>query len=81
MKTWQVQEAKTKLSSLIRCAKQNPQMITVHGNPEVVVLSAKQYSKLSKTENSILEIMQSIPYKDFKFPKRSKDSRTRKINL
>jgi len=80
MRAWQVQEAKSHLSDLIRNAKLNPQMITVRGNPEVVVISAKQYSKLNKSEDSIIDILQSIP-KGFKIPKRSKDKRIRKIKF
>lgn len=79
MKAWQVQEAKSHLSDLIRNAKLNPQLITVRGNPEVVVISAKQYSKLNKTEDSIIEIMQRCPHEiDLK---RSKDKRVRKIKF
>lgn len=79
MRAWQVQEAKSHLSDLIRNAKLNPQLITVRGNPEVVVISAKQYSKLNKTEDSIIEIMQRCPHKINL--KRSKDKRVRKIKF
>ncbi len=82
MKVWQVQEAKTKLSDLIRNAKLNPQLITVRGHAEVVVMSTKQYSKLNKSELSIFEVMQKFPHKKLELAgKRSKDSKQRNINL
>ena len=82
MHTWQVQEAKSKLSDLIRSAKFSPQLITVRGNPEVVVMSAQQYSKLQKPELTILNIMQKFPHKELNFSKiRSRSSKLRKTGL
>lgn len=82
MRAWQVQEAKTKLSDLIRSAKLNPQMITVRGHPEVIVISTKQYSKLNKSELSILDVMQKFPHKKMDLAgKRSKDSKLREISF
>jgi prevent-host-death family protein len=45
-KTWQLQEAKQKLSEVVRCAEDNdePQFISVHGDEAVVVLSAEEYA-------------------------------------
>jgi prevent-host-death family protein len=47
MATWQVQEAKTKLSELIeRAQSEGPQTITRHGKAKAVVLSAEAYEKM-----------------------------------
>lgn len=82
MHTWQVQEAKSKLSDLIRSAKLSPQLITVRGNPEVVVMSAQQYSRLQKPELSLLNIMQKFPHKEINFSKtRIKSSKLRKTGF
>jgi prevent-host-death family protein len=82
MHTWQVQEAKSKLSDLIRSAKSSPQLITVRGNPEVVVISAQQYSRLQKPELSLLNIMQKFPHKEINFSKaRVKSSKLRKTKF
>ena len=45
---WQLQEAKNKLSQLIKLAgRGNPQVITVHGKAAAVLLSAEAYEKLT----------------------------------
>ncbi|MDR3360262.1 MAG: type II toxin-antitoxin system prevent-host-death family antitoxin, partial [Bifidobacteriaceae bacterium] len=36
---WQLQEAKSKLSQLVREAENGPQTITHHGRPSAVVIS------------------------------------------
>ncbi len=64
MKKWQLQEAKAKLSTLIKETKKGgPQQITVRGKAEAVILSAKQYEKLSSPENSFVEFMANSPLK------------------
>ncbi len=48
MATWQVQEAKTKLSEVIELAQtQGPQMITRHGTERAVLLSIEDYRALA----------------------------------
>ena len=43
---WQLQEAKNKLSEVIRCARtEGPQEITVRGEPAVVVISAEEWAE------------------------------------
>jgi antitoxin Phd len=49
MRNWQVQEAKNKLSEVIRFAEEEgPQVITWHGRDRAVVLSAEEYRRLVK---------------------------------
>jgi antitoxin Phd len=49
MASWQVQEAKTRLSELLeRAEKEGPQMITKHGKAKAVVVSAEAYEKMQK---------------------------------
>lgn len=44
---WQVQEAKQRFSELLRRAvTEGPQVVTRHGQPTVVVLSADEYHRL-----------------------------------
>ena len=46
---WQLQEAKNKLSQLVKEANKGVlQYITVHGKSTAVILSAKDYEKLKK---------------------------------
>lgn len=49
MSKWQLQDAKNRLSELVRKAQlDGPQIITLRGEDAVVVMAAKEYQKLSK---------------------------------
>jgi prevent-host-death family protein len=62
MRRWQLQEAKAKLSELVRAAEQDgPQEITVHNKATAVVLSKVDYDKLAKKKPSFVEFMRSSP--------------------
>jgi prevent-host-death family protein len=62
MRKWQLQEAKAKLSELVRAAEQDgPQEITVHNKATAVVLSKVDYDKLAKKKPSFVEFMRSSP--------------------
>ena len=60
MQTWQLQEAKAKLSEVIETAeKKGPQMITRRGVETAVVVSMEEWKQLkAKREKTILEILQ-----------------------
>ena len=64
MQRWQMQEAKARMSELIKCAKTQPQEITVHGKSVAVVISRETFDRLSQTHDSLLEFMQSSPLYD-----------------
>ena len=60
--TWQLQEAKNKLSEVIsRALKQGPQLITKHGKKTAVVLSYSEYEKLRKSQGKLSEFFQNSP--------------------
>ena len=62
MKKWQLQEAKAKLSALIRKAVDNgPQQITVRGKTTAIVLSAQQYINLTSPKISFVKFLQDSP--------------------
>lgn len=62
MHTWQMQEAKAKLSELVKCAElEGPQDITLHGKSVAVVMSRAAYLRLSGQQSSLLEFMQASP--------------------
>lgn len=62
MNTWQLQEAKARLSEVIKKAKtEGPQSITVHGQPSVVVLSSGEYERLKRPKGSFVEFMRRSP--------------------
>ena len=51
---WQLQEAKNKLSHLVKEAKKGvPQYITVHGKNTAVVISAVEYERLKRPSSSL----------------------------
>ncbi len=62
MGRWQLQEAKARLSEVIkRAAKEGPQKITVHGDPTAVVISNREYERLKHPKGSFVKFMRSSP--------------------
>ena len=59
---WQLQEAKNRLSEVVRKAQhEGPQTITVHGRDAVVVVSAKQFARLPVRRESLVEFFRKSP--------------------
>jgi antitoxin Phd len=57
-----LQEAKNRLSEVVRKAREDgPQVITVHGADAVVVVSTDQYRRLSKRKGSLTEFFRRSP--------------------
>ena len=64
MSDWQLQEAKARLSEVVKkAAKAGPQHITLHGEPAAVVLSAADYQRLKKRPKRFLEFIRQSPLK------------------
>lgn len=62
MRSWQLQEAKARLSEVVASARRDgPQEISVRGEPAVVVLSTPEYEALRRKKPSFLEFMRSSP--------------------
>jgi len=62
MRHWQMQEAKAKLSEVIKDAeREGPQEITLHGKPVAVVLSREDYERLTGTGESLVDFMRRSP--------------------
>ena len=62
MAQWQLQEAKARLSEVVKAAQTDgPQEITVHGRPAVVVLSKDHYERLGRRKATFLEFMRGSP--------------------
>jgi antitoxin Phd len=79
---WQLQEAKARLSELLKSAQQKgPQQITVHGKPAAVVLSCTDYDRLTMEKPSFLEFMKHSPLKGIKLPVKRDKSTTRDVAL
>ena len=61
MKTWQLQDAKARMSELVKRAQRHPQTITVHGKPAAVLVSAGDYERLVRRNSSFSEFMRRSP--------------------
>ncbi len=61
MQRWQMQEAKARMSELVKNAQIQPQDITVHGKSVAVVLSREAYDHLAGTKESLVEFMRRSP--------------------
>ena len=61
MHTWQIQEAKARMSELVKRAQTQPQGITLHGKPVAVVMSCETFDRLSQTQGSLVDFMRRSP--------------------
>lgn len=62
MHAWQMQEAKSRLSEVVKAAgSHGPQEITVHGRSVAVVLSRSDFDKLSGTGESLVAFIRRSP--------------------
>lgn len=65
MQTWQMQDAKARISELVKLAQnQEPQEITIHGKPVAVLISCKTYDRLAHGSCSLVDFMQNSPFYD-----------------
>lgn len=83
MRNWQMQEAKARLSEVVKAAARGgPQQISVHGLPVAVVLSRTDYDRLAGTGESLVAFVRRSPLagaEDLEFPRDS--STTREVDL
>ncbi len=60
--SWQVQEAKQKFSALVqRALDEGPQVVTRRGEEVVVVLSARDYRRLTRPMPDFAEFLLAAP--------------------
>jgi len=61
-KTWQLQEAKNRLSAVVdEALNKGPQIITRRGQEMVVVLSMKDYRKMIQPDENLVDFLSSSP--------------------
>jgi antitoxin Phd len=59
---WQLQEAKNRLSEVVRKARsEGPQVITLHGADAAVVVSAQDFVRLSQRKGKLVEFFRKSP--------------------
>ena len=62
MHTWQMQEAKARLSEALKLAEsEGPQDITVHGRSVAVVVSRATFERLSGSGQSLVDFIRQSP--------------------
>ncbi|MGB0129830.1 MAG: type II toxin-antitoxin system Phd/YefM family antitoxin [Rhodocyclaceae bacterium] len=62
MHTWQMQEAKARLSEVVKRAEtEGPQDITLHGRSVAVVVSRATFERLAGSGQSLVEFMAHSP--------------------
>lgn len=73
---WQLQEAKNRLSEVVRKARsEGPQVITLHGSEAAVVVSAQDFGRMSRPKGKLVDFFRSSPLVGVKLTlTRSKDS-------
>jgi antitoxin Phd len=79
MQTWQLQEAKARLSEVVkRAISEGPQEITVRGESTAVVISRDEYEKLQAPQKTLLEVLRASPFVGFEsdFPRNKTSNRT-----
>jgi len=59
-----MQDAKARLSELVKSAQLQPQDITVHGNSVAVVVSRETFNRLSQRHESLVDFMRRSPLYD-----------------
>ncbi|MBN4076724.1 type II toxin-antitoxin system Phd/YefM family antitoxin [Mariprofundus ferrooxydans] len=82
MTSWQLQDAKARLSEVIKSAMQEgPQQVTVRGQPSAVILSMQAYEAMKKQRPDFVSFMQSSPLVGAALNIERPDSLTRDISL
>jgi antitoxin Phd len=62
MDTWPLQDAKARLSELVKEAVSNgPQTITLRGEPAVVVIAQRDYQRLRRGSGSFVDFIRRSP--------------------
>jgi prevent-host-death family protein len=82
MKIWQLQEAKARFSELIRlCKIEGPQIVTIRGKEEAILLSKKEYESLIKKKPNLVDFISNSPLKGIELDLTRDNSSPRKIDL
>jgi prevent-host-death family protein len=88
MKSWALQDAKARLSEVVRASANEPQRITLRGEEKAFLISAGEYwrlhdsnkgKKLPRGATSLYEALRACPF-ELKIPRRSRD-RGRDVDL
>ena len=77
--SWSVQDAKNRFSAVIEAARREPQTVTKHGTPVVVVVDAVEFARLRELEKleakSFTDHLLAMPVDDGSFERLDGDLR------
>ena len=81
-KVWQLQEAKNKFSEVVdRAIEEGPQAVTRHGKQAVMILSVKDYEKMVRPADKLVDFFRNSPLHGVELDlKRNKDT-SRELEL
>ena len=61
-RSWQLQEAKARLSEVVKtAAREGPQEITVRGETAAILISKKDFARLTKSKPDFVAFMRHSP--------------------
>ena len=64
MERWQLQDAKNRFSEVVEKAlRSGPQVVTRRGVKTVIIMSLKEYLKLTKRKTNLVEFLRESPLK------------------
>ncbi|MHB1389819.1 MAG: type II toxin-antitoxin system Phd/YefM family antitoxin [Thermoleophilia bacterium] len=82
MRTWQLQEAKARLSELVKkSAAEGPQRITLRGEPAAVLISSEEYQRLSRPRQGFVDFMRHSPLCEVKLNLGREQTPARKVDI
>ncbi|CAX24247.1 putative prevent-host-death family protein, putative antitoxin of toxin-antitoxin system [Methylorubrum extorquens DM4] len=61
---WTVAGAKARLSEVIERAQSDPQIITRHGKPSVVIVSAEEWARKTVRKGTLAEFLMASPLRN-----------------
>jgi prevent-host-death family protein len=71
--SWSVQDAKNRFSAVVEAARRQPQTVTKHGKPAVVVVDVAEYERLRNLQRakapSFAELLLAMPQDGGEFPR------------
>lgn len=62
--SWTVAGAKARLSEVIDRAQSDPQVITRHGKPSAVIVSAEEWARKTARKGTLAEFLMASPLRD-----------------
>lgn len=69
--TWSVQDAKNRFSAVVEAPRREPQTVTKHGKPTVVIVDAAEFERLRSIDQvqapSFTELLLAMPKGDGAF--------------